>query len=152
MEKNYNYKKALEYSEEAKNLSIKIGAKRPLVEMYEILDKSNYQLGNYKQAHQYQANWAALKDSIFSVEKTTEIASLEAKKQKELNEKIAKLRQQMQEELLNELTPDQQAQYKEMMGEAFKFEQQQRGGLRPYDRNGLSDDAGSTPSERSGRS
>lgn len=49
--------------------------------------------------------------------------------QKELNEKIAKLRQQMQEELLNELTPDQQAQYKEMMGEAFKFEQQQRGGF-----------------------
>lgn len=91
LEKNYNYKKALEYSEEAKNLSIKIGAKRPLVEMYEILDKSNYQLGNYKQAHQYQANWAALKDSIFSVEKTTEIASLEAKKQKELNEKELKL-------------------------------------------------------------
>jgi adenylate cyclase len=91
LDKAYNYKKALEYSENAKELSLKIGAKRPLVEMYEVLDKSNYQLGNYKQAHQYQSNWVELKDSIFSVGKTTEIASLEAKKQKELNEKELKL-------------------------------------------------------------
>jgi len=87
LNKDYNYSKALEYSEKAKDLSLQIGATRPLIEMYEILDKSNFQLGNYKQAHQYQSNWATLKDSVFSVEKTTEIASLEAKKQKELNEK-----------------------------------------------------------------
>jgi class 3 adenylate cyclase len=87
LNKGFNYRNALEYSEKAKDLSLQIGATRPLVEMYEILDKSNFQLGNYKQAHQYQSNWATLKDSIFSVEKTTEIASLEAKKQKELNEK-----------------------------------------------------------------
>ena len=92
LNKNFNINKAIDYSQQSKEISLEIGDKRQLMEVYSTLDKSYELIGNYEDAYKYQTEWAKLKDSIFSVEKTTEIANLEAKKENELKEKELKLK------------------------------------------------------------
>ncbi|MFA7326724.1 MAG: adenylate/guanylate cyclase domain-containing protein [Candidatus Kapaibacterium sp.] len=87
LDRNYNLIKAIEYAHMSKDLSLEIGDKRQLMEVYSTLDKANESIGNYENAYKYQTRWANIKDSIFSVEKTTEIANLEAKKENEIKEK-----------------------------------------------------------------
>jgi len=92
LNKRYNLNKALEYGTKAAELGSSIGAKRQLIEIYHILDKANEYIGNYELAYNYQTEWAALKDSIFSIEKTTEIANLESNKENEIKEKELKVK------------------------------------------------------------
>lgn len=87
LDKKYNIDKAIDYCQMSRDISLEIGDKRQLMEAYMTLDKSNETIGNYENAYKYQTEWAKLKDSIFSVEKTTEIANLEAKKENEIKEK-----------------------------------------------------------------
>lgn len=92
LDKKFNLAMTINYVNEAKDIALAIGAKRQLIEVYHLLDKANESTGNFKEAYQYQTKWVQLKDSIFSVEKTTEIANLEAKKENEINEKEIKLK------------------------------------------------------------
>jgi class 3 adenylate cyclase/Tfp pilus assembly protein PilF len=92
LDKGYNLKKSIEYAQKSKEISLEIGDKRQLMEVYSTLDKAYESIGNYENAYKYQTDWAKLKDSIFSVEKTTEIANLEAKKENEIKEKELKLK------------------------------------------------------------
>lgn len=92
LDKKYNLAKSIEYSKQAEEIASAIGTKRQLIDVYHILDKANQSVGNYKEAYKYQSEWAQLKDSIFSVEKTTEIANLEARKENEIKEKELKVK------------------------------------------------------------
>lgn len=92
LDKNSNIRKAIEYSERATKLALEIGSKDMLIGWYITLDKANSALGKYEKAYQYQEIWTNLRDSVFSVEKTKEIAELEATKQKEINEKELRLK------------------------------------------------------------
>ncbi len=92
LDKVYNINKAIEYSNESEHLALETGNKRQLIEIYEILKEAHKSVGRYEDAYKYQTGWAKLKDSIFSVEKTTEIANLEAKKENEIKEKELKLK------------------------------------------------------------
>jgi class 3 adenylate cyclase len=92
LSKAYNLSRAEEYARKAENISLSIGNKRQLIEIYGLLDRLNASRGDYKSAYQYQTEWARLKDSIFSVEKTSEIANLEARKENEIREKELKLK------------------------------------------------------------
>lgn len=92
LDKESNIEKAINYSEKAIKLALEIGAKDMLIGWYITLDKANSALGNFKKAYEYQEIWTNLRDSVFSVEKTKEIAELEASKQKEINEKELRLK------------------------------------------------------------
>lgn len=92
LDKDYNLKKSIEFSEKATELAEQIGSKDMLREFYGFLDKAYALRGEYKKAFEYQKSWIELRDSIFSVEKTKEIAKLEAVKQSQINEKEIKLR------------------------------------------------------------
>lgn len=92
LDKTYNINKAIKYSTDSKEIALDIGNRRQLIEIYQILKEAYKSIGEHKNAYEYQTEWAKLKDSIFSVEKTTEIANLEAKKENELKEKELKLK------------------------------------------------------------
>lgn len=92
LNKRFNMNKALEYGTQAEKLGSEIGAKRQLIEIYHILDKANESIGNYEIAYNYQTKWVTLKDSIFSIEKTTEIANLESNKENEIKAKELKVK------------------------------------------------------------
>lgn len=92
LNKKNNLSKSVEYLKQAEEIASSIGTKRQLIDIYHILDKANQSVGNYKEAYKYQSDWAQLKDSIFSVEKTTEIANLEARKENEIKEKELKVK------------------------------------------------------------
>ncbi len=91
-DKDYNLEKSIEYSEKATQLAESIGSKDMLREFYGFLEKAYALKKDFKKAYQYQKEWIELRDSIFSVQKTKEIAKLEAIKQGEINEKEIKLR------------------------------------------------------------
>lgn len=92
LDKSYNINKAIQYSNESESIVKEIGNKRQLIEIYETLKEAYKSIGRFENAYYYQTEWAMLKDSIFSVEKTTEIANLEAKKENEIKEKELKLK------------------------------------------------------------
>ncbi len=92
LDKDYNLGKSIEYSEKATHIAESIGSKDMLREFYGFLEKAYAMKGNFKKAYLYQREWIELRDSIFSVQKTKEIAKLEAIKQGEINEKEIKLR------------------------------------------------------------
>lgn len=92
LDKQTNIDKAILYCEKATELAKEIGSRDMLRQIYEVLDKAYAQKGNFKKAYGYQRDWIELRDSIFSVEKTKEIAKLEAVKQSQINEKEIKLR------------------------------------------------------------
>lgn len=92
LDKSYNLSKAIEYLNKSKEIALEMGNKRQLIEIYESLKEAYRSEGNYDNAYEYQSEWAMLKDSIFSVEKTTEIANLEAKNENEIKEKELKLK------------------------------------------------------------
>lgn len=90
--KEANLETALEYSKKAKDIASNIGNKRQLIEIYHTLDRVSFSMGDYLTAYNYQGEWARLNDSVFSVEKATEIANLEARKENEIREKAMKLK------------------------------------------------------------
>lgn len=92
LNKEYNLNKALIYLNTSKEIASEMGNKRQLIEIYETLKEAYNSINKYDYAYKYQTEWAKLKDSIFSVEKTTEIANLEAKKENEIKEKELKLK------------------------------------------------------------
>jgi len=92
LDKEYNIERSIKYSEKATELAELIGSKDMLREFYGYLEKAYALKGDFKMAHTFQKKWIELRDSIFSVQKTKEIAKLEATKQGELNEKEIKLR------------------------------------------------------------
>ncbi len=91
-DKDYNLERSIQYSEKATELAKQIGSKDMLREFYGYLEKAYALKGNFKKAFGYQREWIELRDSIYSVEKTKEIAKLEAVKQSQINEKEIKLR------------------------------------------------------------
>ena len=92
LDKKKNLDKAISYCERATVLAKEIGSRDMLRKIYEVLDKSYAQRGDFKKAFTFQKNWIELRDSIYSVEKTKEIARIEAVKQSQINEKEIKLR------------------------------------------------------------
>jgi class 3 adenylate cyclase/Tfp pilus assembly protein PilF len=92
LDKEYNIERSIKYSEKATELAESIGSRDMLSEFYGYLEKAYALKGDFKRAYSYQREWIELRDSIFSVQKTKEIAKLEATKQGELNEKEIKLR------------------------------------------------------------
>lgn len=92
LNKATNLELAIVYSEKATNMASEIGAKYMLMDWYSHLDKAYASKGQYEKAYRYQEKWSELRDSIFSVDKTKEIAKLEATKQKQINEKEISLK------------------------------------------------------------
>jgi class 3 adenylate cyclase/Tfp pilus assembly protein PilF len=92
LNKHHNIEKAISYSERAIKLANEVGTKDMLISWYTTLDKANHDMGNYEKAYHYQEMWTNIRDSIFSSEKTKEIAELEANKQRELKEKELRLK------------------------------------------------------------
>lgn len=92
LDKKKNIDKAIHYCERATVLAKEIGSRDMLRKIYEVLDKSYAQRGDFKKAYTYQRDWIELRDSIYSVDKTKEIAKLEAVKQSQINEKEIKLK------------------------------------------------------------
>lgn len=92
LDKSYNLEKSIYFSEKAIEIASEIGSKDMLREFYGYLEKAYALKKNFKKAYIYQRKWIELRDSIFSIQKTKEIAKLEAVKQSQINEKEIKLR------------------------------------------------------------
>lgn len=92
LKREYHLYKSIVYSEKAVKLAREIGAKDMLMDWLRFLDKANAAKRNFKEAYMYQEQWTEIRDSIYSVEKTKEIAKLESSKQGEINEREIKLR------------------------------------------------------------
>ena len=78
-EAKQHFKTSLAYAEEANSLNLQVNA-------LESLTKTNYKLGNYKQAYHFMDEAIILKDSFYSIEKKEELARVE-EQYKHQNEK-----------------------------------------------------------------
>jgi adenylate cyclase len=87
-----NITQSIKYSEKAVELAKEVGSLNMLSDWYESLDKAYTKLGNYKKAYYYQEKWTEIRDSVFSMDKAKEIATLEFDKQNQINEKELKLK------------------------------------------------------------
>jgi len=87
-----NLTQSIEYSEKAVELAQAVGSLNMLSDWYENLDKAYTKLGDYKKAYYYQEKWTEIRDSVFSMDKAKEIATLEFDKQNQINEKELKLK------------------------------------------------------------
>lgn len=87
-----NLTKSIEYSEKAVELAKDVGSLNMLSDWYANLDKAYTKLGDYKKAYYYQEKWTEIRDSVFSMDKAKEIATLEFDKQNQINEKELKLK------------------------------------------------------------
>ena len=85
--KLYNLKNSIRYFLKAIEIDEEIGQKVSLILWYNNLQLAYRDLGNYDEAYKYLAKWTELKDSVFTTEKAKQIATLEAKREKELAEK-----------------------------------------------------------------
>ncbi len=87
-----NLTQSIEYSEKAVELAQAVGSLNMLSDWYENLDKAYTKLDDYKKAYYYQEKWTEIRDSVFSMDKAKEIATLEFDKQNQINEKELKLK------------------------------------------------------------
>jgi serine phosphatase RsbU (regulator of sigma subunit) len=84
--KKYNVEHALSYTYKAIEISQNIHNDNHLIDLYKNLEESYLELGNKDSAYKYLKLRNEVKDSIYSVENTKKIASLEARRENELKD------------------------------------------------------------------
>lgn len=89
--KQKNYKKSLEYGEKGLTIAKQIGAKDNIKNSYESLSETYKKIGNYEKSLEYYILYTALRDSIFSKERTQSIAELQTRYETEKKEKEIQL-------------------------------------------------------------
>ncbi len=99
--KNGEILKANNYAPKAILLAKKIGAKEMLRDSYHAMSGIYARLGQYKDAYNYQAKYAALKDSLFEEGRTKTVLELQVKYESEVKER--KLSEQKALLAINEL-------------------------------------------------
>ncbi|OJW83390.1 MAG: hypothetical protein BGO69_00410 [Bacteroidetes bacterium 46-16] len=78
---------AVTYLEKAVSLCRKIKFQGPLIEYSQYLSEAYAMQGNYRSAYETYKSYAAVKDSVFSMEKITQVARLETKRAEQLKDK-----------------------------------------------------------------
>ncbi len=76
--KKGQYQEAKKYASESLKFSKKENFNQQK-ESYQLLSKSNYQLGNYKKSHDNLVTFNTLKDSLFSIEKAASMNEMQVK-------------------------------------------------------------------------
>lgn len=87
------HKTALEYSQEAYNLSRDINHKDREQKSMEYLSESYQGLGEYKKAWKFRMQYEALKDSLFNIQKTEQMAAMSALYETEKKQQTIELQQ-----------------------------------------------------------
>ena len=87
-----DYKKALNFNDQAMYYATKKGRiKDMLMDTYDMYANIYSEMGNYKKAYEYQAQYILIKDSIFDSEKSQQITELAEKYESEKKQKEIEL-------------------------------------------------------------
>lgn len=92
--KTGEYQKALMHAKNGLEFSLKLNLRSSERDAYEILSKLNAELGNYREAYDYQVLFFRLKEEISGAERKAELEKIESDHQLKTKEKDVKLKQQ----------------------------------------------------------